>query len=444
MSRSPADRGRAPGARQSVAVRAGTCVTIDERPTVSTSKDAGGGTADTAWRRRPAVRYGVAWLATRSLAFVFINMRIPRADVWYYGDSVGKLLHGDLTIAQTMPEYPLPAVGIVFALRFLTGDRWFPIGFCLAMLALDGAFSGLLWRRRDGAGHSRALAFWLLFGVFAGPFLCARLDTVSAVLAGASLVLASGASVRVAGSVGSGALLGIGSALKYWPALLLPAAMRSRFQARPALAMALVAGSLTLASAVGGIGRVLSPLHWQAGRGLHVESVLATPLLISAMFRTGRYSVEFSRYQAWEVSGPGTPAVLAATTAVAVVPIFLVVVLWVRGYRAASSIEAQLWSAVAVVLVLIVSNKVFSPQYLLWAGAVVAALLTVAHRDAASNRLTRVVLWATGLTMLECPFLYGSVLALNPAATGIVVARNLLVLYACVFAVREAWRRSAP
>ena len=65
----------------------------------------------------------------------------------------------------------------------------FTILFALSMLAVDAAFTGLLWRA-DGRRRGDATNLWLWFVPALGPLAYFRFDLVPAVLAGGAVLAA--------------------------------------------------------------------------------------------------------------------------------------------------------------------------------------------------------------------------------------------------------------
>ena len=130
------------------------------------------------------------------------------------------------------------------------------------MLALDAVLTYALWR---GAGRrpDRALYFWIAYVFAVGPLCYTRFDMVPAVLAGGALLVARRRPWL------TGALTGLGAAIKLWPALLAGAfAVRRRGRARLLGAFVGVGfGLAALSLGAGGSSRLFSPLTWQSGRG---------------------------------------------------------------------------------------------------------------------------------------------------------------------------------
>ena len=124
-----------------------------------------------------------------------------------------------------------------------------------------------------GVGTTRPSTSGSLFVFLVGPLSYVRFDMIPAVLAGGALLAA-----RTRPWV-AGALTGLGAAIKLWPALLIPALLADKERRKPtAIGFVVVGFGLALISLVtGGLTRLFSPLTWQSGRGLQIESIWADP-----------------------------------------------------------------------------------------------------------------------------------------------------------------------
>ena len=316
------------------------------------------------------------------------------------------------------------------------------------MMALDAAFTYALWRS-GGRRHDVAVDFWIAFVFLVGPLSYERFDMIPAVLAGGALLAA-----RTRPWV-AGALTGLGAAIKLWPALLIPALLADKERRKPtAIGFVVVGFGLALISLVtGGLQRLFSPLTWQSGRGLQIESVWSGPLMVLRMIDPGRWVVDISKYQAYEIFGYGVGLWQTVSDVATVVGLVGIVVLWVRAFRMRGGVTpvAVALVVLATIAVVIITNKTLSPQYLLWIGGPIAALLLL--RDSAVTpdlrrwivRIGVAGLILAGLTQLVYPLLYDGYLGMTSyaglvAATLVTVLRNLCLL---AFTVADADARLA-
>lgn len=386
----------------------------------------------------------LAWLVSRALTLTLMVSVEPSVvgDVSYYSRSLRALyLHGT-GIRETFQEYPLPVFGVLlpqFALG-LANPVAFTVLFAVSMLAADGAFSWLLWRT-SGRRRSEAVTFWLWFVPLVGPTAYFRFDLVPAALAGGAVL----ALMRRPALCGT--LTALGAALKLWPVIMLPIFLLGRTNRRRVLAgFLLTGGALALASLLaGGVGRFLSPLRWQAHRGLQIESLSAGPLMLARMFvpKSGPWEAPLSLYKARELTGPGVSTALTASTVLTVGGIVLLLVLWNRA-RVASPVTVEIlgWLLVATAAVITVTNKVFSPQYILWLGGPIAALAVRQPGDAAIRQAMRLLLVIALLTQLNYPLLYPSLVkGYFPVqiATLVLETRNVLMVVLAWQACRRVW-----
>lgn len=375
--------------------------------------------------------YALLWALTRAYLGWELAHRVGYivGDVNYY---FGQLGAGDTR--QVLVEYPTPVAWAMKALAAATGNDQsaFVVGFMVAMLALDAAMAWLLWQ---AGGHRRqaAVLVWIVFVTFMGPLAYVRFDLAPALLAAAAALWVQRRPAT------AGALVALGAALKLWPALLvLPLLGRDRQRLRSAAGFGAVGAGLALASLIGvGWARTVSPLTWQGDRGLQIESVPATAVMWLRTFDAGSpFQVALSRYNAYEISGPGVAASLVASTVATVLGV--AVIAWL-GWRVFWLVERRPSTVaivmLAVILVMIVTNKTLSPQYVFWLGGPVCALIAATDAEGDDIWGAPLLLAAAGwvvamLTQQVYPTLYGELVSGHgtPLATSVLVLRNALLL----------------
>lgn len=353
--------------------------------------------------------WAAGWLLSRSVMLYdwAAHYRYIKNDVIYYFNSVND--HG----AQSLVEYPVPMVWLLQLLAIPAAGRLdsYVLAFALGMAALDWWLARSLWRE-PGAGRSAAV-FWGAFTFSMGPLIWFRYDMLPAALVAAALLLAQ-RRPRL-----SGALIASGTAVKVWPVLLLgPLAGRDRAAGRRVMATLAAGAVLALVSVLqSGFPRLFSPLTWQADRGLQIESVPAsTAMYLRAFSERTDWQVELSRFNAFEVTGPGVEVAQQLADVglglAALLALILGVLLWRRRVPTASDMTV---AALAIILVVLVLNKTLSPQYLYWLGAPVAVL--VAQQPRPHGPLTVAValgtLVAGMLTQQVYPVGYGALIS-NP------------------------------
>src|SRR5215203_5756101 len=165
----------------------------------------------------------IAWLITRALMLALLALaeRFMVGDVFYYHRKIAALT--SVGLGKTLNEYLTPVVWILSLPYGATGGTrtGYLIGFIIFMLALDAALACALWRTA-GRRRDYGLDFWLFFLFLIGPLCYLRFDMLPAVLAGGALLAA-----RRRPWI-TGALTGLGAAVKLWPALLFPSFLTHR------------------------------------------------------------------------------------------------------------------------------------------------------------------------------------------------------------------------
>jgi hypothetical protein len=390
----------------------------------------------------------IGWLITRVLMLVILASfeRFVVGDVYYYHRKINALFTAGLD--RTLFEYPTPVVWILWLPYGASlGSRvGYLIAFVILMLALDALFTYALWRSA-GRRHDTAIDFWLIFVPLIGPLSYLRFDMLPAVLAGGALLAA-----RHKPWV-TGALTGLGAAVKLWPALLIGAFMSYRSDRRPAgTAFVIVGFGLALISLIfGGWSRLISPLTWQSDRGLQIESIWATPLMLARALRPDRWIVDISQYQAYEIFGPGVAGWVTISNVATLLGLAVIILLTVRAFRHDGSTPVAIgFVIVATVAIMTISNKTLSPQYLLWLGGPMAALLAFRPRATpdelpAINRMSGQLLILALLTQLVYPLFYDSYLGRQGQpmiiiSTVVTAVRNLALVVFTVEACWLAWR----
>jgi len=401
----------------------------------------------------------LTWLATRGFVVWLLIDREHSVlgDVRYYADSLAAVNgHG---LSQTLVEYPVPGALLVafpYAVVDLLGHlSWYATLVSALAILTDAAFLGMLvrarfWGRHDHSWRGIMAAEWVwLLGVPAlGATTYARFDLVPGILVGVAVLYAA----HRPGF--AGVMAAIATSLKYWPAMVLPAlAAPRRSRMRVLTAIAGAGGLLAVASLVlGGWSRLFSPFTWQGDRGLQIESIAGTPAMMAwALFRRPWHTSDTS-YNAWEVFGPGVHLLETVCQVGTIILALALGRLWWQAWRHLDHprdeqvVDAVTWLVLAAVTGFIVTSKVFSPQYLLWALPAAAAGLAVVHDGQTWRRLawwSGVLVLAMGMTQIFFPLWYTPLIhhiGWTIPYVALLAVRNLIVLGLCFFAFRESWR----
>lgn len=318
----------------------------------------------------PAVWVG--WVLARLLLVYFIKIdHDPRGDVAYYFFGVFD------TDTTHMTEYPHAGTWPTVILSYFTGEELsvFYIGFTIMALLVDATFLALLLRHHGGVERIFLAGwFWVFFGTAAGHVLVWRLDIFPAVaVAGAATLLISHPKTGAA-------VLGFATAMKLWPGVL-AAGLVGRFNSsnswlRLVSFFASVAAVSVLTVVTSGVDRLLSPLNYQGVRGLQIESVPATYLLLQAHLNPGKWHLGYAESKSFEISGPGVDtAIMWSSVATAGMLVFALGWALYRFVAGGWTSRTTVAFFTVMVLLLIATNKVFSPQYIIWLGPLFAVVL---------------------------------------------------------------------
>lgn len=372
-----------------------------------------------------------AWFALKvHSAYAWVIQVNQFGDTDYYAWASRNALR-DGSVARWLSEYPTPAAWFL-QLPLLAGattDLGYRATFMVLVSLVDLAFLLFLLGRLGVA----TAAAWLVLVTLAGQLALLRLDLVPAVLAGAGLLLA----LRGRASA-SAVVIALGTAAKLWPILLFPLVLTRRGSRLRATGVFAAAGVVLAGASIAGAGlpRLLSPLDYQADRGLQVEAVAATLPMLAALSQPG-YEVYYSVFKAYEIRGPGVPAMLQAASVASVVALVLAAGLLVWWWLRDCPPEAGGYLGLLLVVLFIVTSKAYSPQYTLWVAALAVVLFGASRVDPAQHEPLRagLVLGLTGVLMLLTttiyPTYYGAIVGRNEHsrfALGALALRNSLIL----------------
>lgn len=396
------------------------------------------------WNRDLGWALAVA-LAAILLSVLLTPQDLVSSDVAYYR-AWGEWATANGGLADAMREYPTPAALLLWIpTLFTSGDGAYLAVFVVGMAAV--ATLGLVSLLTLPEEHATRAGMTYLLSLGAlGPISFYRFDLVPGVL-----VLVSCVALVLGRRGWWSALMALATAVKLWPVILWPLGLARRSWRRSELVVAALSAALIVgvSVAVAGWDRLVSPLTWQSGRGLQVESVAATWIYLARLIRPSAWTAALSHANSWDFSGPGV-ALTTLLASLAQVGLFAWVVLltrrlWMRGLADAPTTALAAASVVALTLV---TDKVFSPQYMAWLLPVAALVVGVAARSVPRWWAPLLVCLAF-LTQLSYPTTYGW---LYPGSadwhfllgTLLMAGRNLGLVALTVSACRCAWRASAP
>lgn len=391
--------------------------------------------------RRPVVWTVTWWLITRALMMLAVRHEgAIGGDILHYFQS----LNGTRGQGKMLPEYPLPMVWLMWPIHLVAGDseRVFATIFVISMLVLDTAFTCLL--HRTSRGELTAVDAWLLFGVCLGPLMFYRFDILPAIFAAAAIA----AALRAPATAGLATAIGFAS--KLWPIMFVPLLAVSHRRAWRLVVGAVASAAVIVEACVlaAGVTRTLSPLTWQTDRGLQIESLAATPEMVARAIQPDPYAIGFVNNSYELTAGPGVTAARHASSLLLLVAMIAVAWLAWRCWRTRHTAPAaSAWLCLSATALLVVTDKTFSPQYLLWLAAPAAVVFALHPADRVARRMWWSLLALGVLTQVIYPLTYDDLL--NPNSNGLTVVvlafRNIgLLTLAIALCVNVFRRTSAP
>jgi hypothetical protein len=381
--------------------------------------------------RRHISWYGLwaVWLASRAVLFAIVTAPSMIGDVglyqrWY----TCCLSHHAFPAGDPMWQYP-PGAGLIFWLAGrLPGP--YPDSFALLALGCDLAVTLILCAAPRRGGSLAGAWYWVCAVPVLGSITIGRLDMTPVALSVAAARVTSRGGIR-------GLLIGAAGAVKAWPVTLLAGAAPGQRRRDLAAAAAVLA-----ATCVAFRGPTMSFLAHQGARGVEIESVAATPFLIWR--HAGWHGTVVYQYGAWQLSGEYVTLALDASR-LCLVLIAVAAAVWsIRAGRGRDRWRPEFAAdaPLAVTLLVLVASPVLSTQYVLWGIGLAAACL--ANRDTTQRPVALLLLAVAGLTVAVFPVRWYPLLGGSGAATGVLMARNALLIAAAAVSCRRILSYRAP
>jgi hypothetical protein len=376
------------------------------------------------------------WIITRTalLLCVFKVVTFPGPDVtsdisviyqgWYE-----VLKTGTFPLDDVAWQYP-PAAALAVLSPALLPFLGYASAFFVLTLLCDALVLSLLLYSGGRPGKSqRGSWVWVAGVLLLGPTAYARYDLMVTAVAVAALV----AGARHPRTLG--ALAGFGALLKVWPLLLIVGTPRGRATRRSWATAACTAAALALLLYATMPG-ALAFLTFQRDRGTEIESLGALVFQVARHF--GWQGEVLLNYGSVEFVGPYVTLVSTLALALTLLAFGWLAMWRLRARKFAPSTPCD--AAFAAALLFTTTSRVISPQYMIWlVGLAAACLAFEGSRMALPSRL---VLAATGVTLLEFPVWFAHVVAGDPLGVVLLAVRNGLLVAATLTACLRLWRQT--
>ena len=411
--------------------------------------------------KRRVITALAVWFVTRVVLYLIATGHLFH----HYGvESVGDvttytkwaeqyLYYGQIPAHDTQWQYPPLLAPILvfpdwlthtFGIHYLTGFT------AMTFLADCVLVTLLLWtavRRDTWSGPW----YWILGVPLLGPIVYGRYDVFPALCVVVSLaLLGRGLPLLLHGEDGSrqlnrrrwlaGVLIGFGAAIKIWPGLAIFGMPRSKrgWQAI-ATVFASIVGSIAVMSFF--FSNSLSFVKNQGGRGIEIESVWGIPWVLGKRLHLDHVTTNKVVYGSFQIvpDGHGAASALVTLTYYAALAAqvlgFAVMAYWWwrKTWRPAVVADATF----VATLVMIVTSRVISPQYLIWLLAVAGFCLL--YKDTTQRRSAVLVFICLPLTQYEFPYDFSHLRTAHLVPVLVVVLRDLLLVLATYFGFRDLW-----
>jgi hypothetical protein len=314
------------------------------------------------------------------------------------------------------------------------GNTWLAMVLVLNLVAFGVLTNWGRNRRRIGTAW-----WWVAFLFLVGPIALGRIDSISVPIAVIAVVILV-RHPRVAA-----VLLTIATWIKIWPAALIAAVLiASPRRWSILLAVVVTSGAIVIGAVIFGAGDTLfSFVSQQTGRGLQVEAPISNIWMWMATAGIGGTVVYYdTAILTFQVQGDGAAIAAQLMTPILALAALAIVALGVRAVMNGTSARELLAPlSLALVVALIVFNKVGSPQFETWLVAPIILGLLAAHDGGRSFRVpAAMVLVIAALTQLIYPTLYDLVLQVNPFMLLVLSVRNGVLIALLVWAIVQLVR----
>lgn len=356
----------------------------------------------------------------------------PFGDVRYIYDAwVSNMMTGSYLLGITDPwVYPYPAqVPLWLAQLVSAGD--YVSGWYLAVVNTNMLLFAYLLGWGKKMERANAVWFYIACIFLTGPVAIARLEVFSVALTIMGLVAFY--ENRTSRSV---QLLNLATWIKVSPFAILASLFivtneKKKYVINIAIATVTI---LTIGFLLGGGMNLFSFIGMQSGRGIQVESTIAIYWLIQIMLGVPGVKTYYdNEIVTFQIQGFGVNEVASIMTLVQFGALAITVALGFRAkLRGADLNQLFGWLILTATLDLLIFNKVGSTQYQMWVIGVV--FFGVLAKLPNWKIVTYITLFTSLLSWLIFPVFYGDVLDGEPLGVGLVLLRNLGLIFILVYA----------
>ncbi|MDO4917965.1 glycosyltransferase 87 family protein [Kocuria sp.] len=333
--------------------------------------------------------------------------------------------------------YPVLAQ-VPIMLPRLAGHDLYLLAWTLVITALNAVAMWFLLHRAPDRQRAAVVAgwWWVVFTAFTGYLSFARVEGVAAPIVFVGLLYA------VRRPVVGAALLSVATWIKVWPAAALLAMVialreRVRIVVTGLVVSALVVGGVLV---LGGIEHIADFLLNQGSRGMQLEATFSVPWVWAAVLGVGGSRIaDNTAINSTEVYGPGVQTMAGLMQPLLLVAVAVAAALLVRALRRGADRGRLVYAGTLLLTtVLIVFNKVGSPQFMVWLAPVV--MVGLLHDRVRWRTPAWLVLGIAATTFVIYPLFYTPLIHANPVMAAVLTVRNVLLVALLVWTARRIWQ----
>jgi hypothetical protein len=345
-----------------------------------------------------------------------------------YLESASKIMQSNLPYRDFFMEYP-PFSFIFFLLpRIFTAD-YNTYGFVFQLEVLLSAIVGLFVinniARRVGQPPWKLMIIYTIGILAVGPIMAGRFDMFPAIMVLLSVYL-----FWLDKHEAAWGILALATMTKIYPAIIAPLFLISyirnrqfRLMRRGIIVFALVSLIVLLPFLVLSPNGLWSFFTYHANRGLQVESIYSSVLLLG--YKIGCVNVcSVFNFGSWNIEGPVANTIAAISTGLMLLAMLMIYLFFYKMNKPGKADIFQLGSfSFLAIITTLVTSKVLSPEYLIW---LIPFLPLIARKSKVAVVMFAV---AGGLSyLLFNPIMYIQLVAFFTNAVIILALRNFLLI----------------